>query len=172
MTNYTRKFMVSILKQIFNWSLPSASRKNVFSRLIGAIEIHLSLGGLSRRQLLQVTFISIVNLQKSKTENNKFGIRNRTQKKIVETRLCRYFVSRIYDPMKSYSTKYVLSLLHLLIRPPVEPIRHLPSVLLILQYIDQNPNLFKNDKVKNIKYSWFLFFLLVSCMATFGNYVE
>lgn len=93
-------------------------------------------------------------------------------KKIVEARLCRYFVSRIYDPMKSYSTKYVLSLLHLLIRPPVEPIRHLPSVLLILQYIDQNPNLFKNDKVKNIKYSWFLFFLLVSCMATFGNYVE
>ena len=52
--------------------------------------------------------------------------------------------------MKSYSTKYVLSLLHLLIRPPVEPIRHLPSVLLILQYIDQNPNLFKNDKVKNL----------------------
>ena len=49
----------------------------IFSRLIGAIEIHLSLGGLSRRQLLQVTFISIVNLQKSKTENNKFGIRNR-----------------------------------------------------------------------------------------------
>jgi len=92
----------------------------LYTRLIGAIEIHLSLGGLSRRQLLQVTFISIVNLQKSKTENNKFGI--------------------------SYSTKYVLSLLHLLIRPPVEPIRHLPSVLLILQYIDQNPNLFKNDK--------------------------
>ena len=50
---------------------------SIFSRLIGAIEIHLSLGGLSRRQLLQVTFISIVNLQKSKTENNKFGIRNR-----------------------------------------------------------------------------------------------
>ena len=53
------------------------NRINLFSRLIGAIEIHLSLGGLSRRQLLQVTFISIVNLQKSKTENNKFGIRNR-----------------------------------------------------------------------------------------------
>ena len=76
------------------------------------------------------------------------------------------------DPVKSYSTKYVLSLLHLLIRPPVEPIRHLPSVLLILQYIDQNPNLFKNDKVKIIKYSRFLFFVLVSCMATFGNNVE
>ena len=76
------------------------------------------------------------------------------------------------DPVTSYSTKYVLSLLHLLIRPPVEPIRHLPSVLLILQYIDQNPNLFKNDKVKIIKYSRFLFFVLVSCMATFGNNVE
>ena len=63
-----------------------------------------------------------------------------------------------FDPVKSYSTKYVLSLLHLLIRPPVEPIRHLPSVLLILQYIDQNPNLFKNDKVKNHNiYGFFIF---------------
>lgn len=92
----------------------------LYTRLIGAIEIHLSLGGLSRRQLLQVTFISIVNLQKSMAENNKFGT--------------------------SYSSKYVLALLHLLIRPPVEPIRHLPSVLLILQFIDQNSILFKHDK--------------------------
>ena len=74
LTNYTRKFMVSISEFLIG-----RNRINLFSRLIGAIEIHLSLGGLSRRQLLQVTFISIVNLQKSKTENNKFGIRNRIQ---------------------------------------------------------------------------------------------
>ena len=74
LTNYTRKFMVSISEfELVN------IKNHLFSRLIGAIEIHLSLGGLSRRQLLQVTFISIVNLQKSKTENNKFGIRNRIQ---------------------------------------------------------------------------------------------
>ena len=69
---YWNKFLIGRYHQ--------PAKKNLFSRLIGAIEIHLSLGGLSRRQLLQVTFISIVNLQKSKTENNKFGIRNRTQK--------------------------------------------------------------------------------------------
>ena len=77
MTNYTRKFMVSISEFELTNIKTHQSKKNLFSRLIGAIEIHLSLGGLSRRQLLQVTFISIVNLQKSKTENNKFGIRNR-----------------------------------------------------------------------------------------------
>ena len=47
----------------------------IFRRLIGAIEIHLSVGGLSRRQLLQITFISIVNLQKSTHESSAFGIR-------------------------------------------------------------------------------------------------
>ena len=41
----------------------------------------------------------------------------------------------------------MLSLLDLLIRPPVEPVRHLPSVLLILQFIDQNADLFKDNKV-------------------------
>lgn len=93
-----------------------------YVRLIGAIEVHLSVGGLSRRQLLQITFISIVNLHKSTLESNKthFGV--------------------------SYSSKYLLTLLDLLIRPPVEPVRHLPSVLLILQFIDQNPDIFKDNK--------------------------
>ena len=48
---------------------------------------------------------------------------------------------------KSYSTKYLLALLDLLIRPPVDPARHLPSVLSILQYLAQNPHLVKNNQV-------------------------
>ena len=59
--NFSENFNFSIFK--------------IFRRLIGAIEVHLSLGGLSRRQLLQITFISIVNLHKSHLESNQFAIR-------------------------------------------------------------------------------------------------
>ena len=63
------------IAQILNWrfSIIHCQKQNLthyLRRLIGAIEVHLSLGGLSRRQLLQMTFISIVNLHRSfQTEN-------------------------------------------------------------------------------------------------------
>ena len=98
-----------------------SSKSRFFSRrLVGAIEVHLSLGGLSRRQLLQMTFISIVNLYRAGM--NSGGS-----------------VTSLLN--------FVLSFLDLLIRPPVDPSRHLPSVLSILQFFDQNIDLIRDNRV-------------------------
>jgi len=94
-----------------NESVDNDDINDLQTRLVGAIEIHLSLGGLSRRQLLQMTFISIVNLHRS------HQIENKTYSSVL--------------------LNFLLSLLDLLIRPPVDPSRHLPSVLSILQFLDQ-----------------------------------
>lgn len=88
-------------------------------RLVGAIEVHLSLGGLSRRQLLQMTFISIVNLYRAGMNSGGSA---------------------------TSLLNFVLSFLDLLIRPPVDPSRHLPSVLSILQFFDQNIDLIRDNR--------------------------
>ena len=80
----------------------------------------MSLGGLSRRQLLQMTFISIVNLYRAGMNSGES-------------------VTSLLN--------FVLSFLDLLIRPPVDPSRHLPSVLSILQFFDQNIDLIRDNRV-------------------------
>lgn len=81
-------------------------------RLISAIEFHRSLGSsLSRRQLLQMSFITIANYHRAKTNQNE---------------------------MHTEMLDFLLEFLDILIRLPVDPQRHLPSVLTILQFFEQN----------------------------------
>lgn len=99
-------------------------RKDNFSEtkscLLQAMEFHRSLGSsLSRRQLLQMSFITIANYHRAVT--NDF---------------------ELHEEMLDFLLEY----LDILIRLPVDPQRHLPSVLTILQFFQQNLQFLKNNK--------------------------
>ncbi|CAG5090610.1 Oidioi.mRNA.OKI2018_I69.PAR.g12663.t1.cds [Oikopleura dioica] len=99
-------------------------RKENFSetktRLVQALEFHRSLGSsLSKRQLLQMSFITIANYHRAVTTNFE-----------------------LHEEMLDFLLEY----LDILIQLPVDPQRHLPSVLAILQFLQQNLQFLENNK--------------------------
>ena len=97
------------------------------------MEFHRSLGSsLSRRQLLQMSFITIANYHRAVT--NDFAL---------------------HEEMLDFLLEY----LDILIRLPVDPQRHLPSVLTILQFFQQNLQFLENNQVKSPSVKFLIFFL-------------
>ena len=90
------------------------------------MEFHRSLGSsLSKRQLLQMSFITIANYHRAVTTNFE-----------------------LHEEMLDFLLEY----LDILIRLPVDPQRHLPSVLAILQFLQQNLQFLENNKVINMRF--------------------